>query len=100
MKPLQIDEDVFREWLLTYLDRMMDMEIELFVYRLTVELLKKIDPASAEQIDAATAKVRQHEEIKGIRRRYDGYREEALRRISKGSLDQFLREWKATGPIN
>src|SRR5258708_34818793 len=85
--------------------RMMDMEIEVFVYRLTVELLKQtLAPPSAETIDAATAKIREHEEIKGIRRRYDGYREEVLQLIGKGSLDQglsrYLQEWKAKRPIN
>jgi hypothetical protein len=102
--PLQIDEDVFREWLLLYFDRMMDMEIEVFVHRMTVELLKSLNPDLAGKIDAATAKIREHEEIKGIRQRYDEYREAVLQSIAKGSLDQglsrYLQGWKAKGPIN
>jgi hypothetical protein len=71
---------------------------------MTVELLKHLNPDLAGKLDEATAKIREHEEIKGIRRRYDGYREGVLESIAKGSLDQalsrYLRELKVKGPIN
>lgn len=104
MSPLlQIDPDELREWLLLYLDRMRDMELEVFAYRLTVELLKKIDPDSAEKIDTLTAKVREREETKEIAQRYEKRREELTQLFEKGSLDQalrFLQGWKAKGPTN
>jgi hypothetical protein len=101
---MKIDEDQLREWLLLYFDRMSEMELEMFAYRMTVELLKTIDPDSAQQIDALTAKAREHEETKGIVQRYERHREEVNQLFEKGSLDQalaqYLREWKAKGPIN
>ena len=101
---LNIDVEQFREWLLLYFDRMRDMELEVFAYRLTVELLKNIDPVSAEKIDDLTAKARGHEETTRIAQRYERHREEVNQLFANGSLDQalaqYLREWKAKGPIN
>jgi len=39
--PLQIDKDVFRDWLLMYFDAMRNMETEIMVYRGAIEILKK-----------------------------------------------------------
>jgi DNA-binding GntR family transcriptional regulator len=105
MKPLlQIDPDMFREWLLLYFDRMRDMELEVFAYRLTVEALKKADPDSADKIGALTEKLRQHEEAKGIVQRYERHREELNQLFAQSSVDQalaqYLQGWKAKGPIN
>jgi hypothetical protein len=102
--PLQIDAGMFRERLLMYFDRMRDMEIEAFAHRMTVELLKSLNPDLADKIDAATAKIRGHEEIEGIRQRYERHRDEVNQLFEKGSQDQalaqYLQEWKAKGPIN
>jgi len=98
MKPLlQIDPDMFREWLLLFFGRMRDMELEVFAYRLTVEALKKADPDSADKIDALT-------DAKGIVQRYERHREELNQLFAQSSLDQallqYLQGWKAKGPVN
>jgi hypothetical protein len=106
MKPLQIDEDVFREWILLYFDRMRDMETEVLVYRTVVEILRKQVPTeTCQTIDALVAKMRGRPEIKEtLDEKYGRYRAQVLESIAKGSqgqaLSRYLQEWKAKGPIN
>jgi hypothetical protein len=104
--PLQIDEDVFREWLLMYFDAMRNMEIEVMVYRGAIEILKKqVGTPQDQDIEALTQKIRQRDEIKKILdEKYERYRRQALECIEQGSQDQalsrYLLEWKAKGPTN
>lgn len=106
MKPLQIDEDTFREWLLLYFDRMRDMETEVLVYRGAIEILRNQVPTETrEVIDKLVAGIRQKPEVKQILdEKYQRYREQVLEAVAKGTQDQalsrYLQEWKAKGPIN
>ena len=107
MKPLlQIDKDVFREWLLSYFDAMRNMETEVMVYRSAVELLKQqVQSQQSAEIDKLLEKIRQRREIKEILdEKYAQYRSQALECIEQGFLDQalsrYLQEWKAKGPTN
>jgi hypothetical protein len=106
MKPLQLDGDVFREWLLMYFAAMRNMETEVMVYRGVIEILKKqVTPPEAQDIDILTQRIRERPEIKEILdEKYERYRSQALECIEKGSQDQalsrYLQEWKAKGPTN
>jgi len=106
MKPLQIDEDIFREWVLLYLDRMRDLQTEVLVYRTAIELLRKlVATETREAIGELVARVRKNPEIKQtLDEEYQRYRVQFLEAISKGFQDQallrYLQEWKAKGPIN
>ena len=103
MKPMQIDKDLFREWILMYIDAMQKMETEVMVYRLVAEALKRYD--LQKEIDDLTQKIRERAEIKNkLDEKYGKYRDQVLEYIEKGFQDQdlsrFLQEWKARGPIN
>lgn len=56
--PLQIDQDIFREWLLMYFDAMRNMETEVMVCRGAIELLKKhVGTPQDQEIEALTQKI-------------------------------------------
>ena len=100
---MQIDKDLFREWILMYIDAMQKMETEVMVYRLVAEALKRYD--LQKEIDDLTQKIRERSEIKNkLDEKYCKYRDQVLEYIEKGFQDQdlsrFLQEWKARGPIN
>ena len=102
--PLQIDEDAFRDWLLTYFDAMRNMETEVLVCRGAIEILKRQVP-KPDELDDLMRKIRERPEIKQILdEKYERYRSQALEYIAKGSLDQalsrYLQEWKLEGPTN
>ena len=104
--PLQIDKDVFRDWLLMYFDAMRNMETEIMVYRGAIEILKKqVGAPQDQEIETLTEKIRKRSEIKEILdEKYGRYRRQALGCIEQGSQDQallqYLQEWKAKGPTN
>jgi type II secretory pathway component PulF len=107
MKLLQIDEDVFRQWLMLYFDRMKEMEAQVLTYRTTVEILKRqIDDGNqAQLIDRLVDGIQNGKDVKEVLdEKYARYREKALEAIAQGSqsqaLSRYLQEWRAKGPIN
>jgi len=99
--PLQIDEDLYREWLLLYFDRMRDLENQVIVYRTAIEILKQqVDAGNQTQlIDRLVQGIRDSKDVKDVLdEKYSRYRAQSRKGHRIRPFRNIFRNGKQKAP--